>query len=186
MVVYLPPGHWKNKYQVVQASRDLLIPDRLRSPTTFDFGSRFHHPKKVTFARRIARMATFWFEDLWGIDENMSPRISRLPILNDFFAPQKVTCHCHLLLFKGAKCFPFVYAAVWLLEQNEGTMWFVGGLIEKSRVSKVFWTSKLDTMEATICHPNFGWFFHENKSLLFWICRNQLFLSWLISLPLNY
>ena len=39
----------------------------------------------------------------------MSPRISRLPILNDFFAPQKVPCHCHLL-----------HAAVWLLEQNEG------------------------------------------------------------------
>ena len=35
------------------SSRDLFIPDRWRSPTTFEFGSRFHHPKKVT--KRIAR-----------------------------------------------------------------------------------------------------------------------------------
>ena len=28
--------------------RDLFIPKRWRSPTTFEFGSRFNHPKKVT------------------------------------------------------------------------------------------------------------------------------------------
>ena len=30
------------------SNRDLFIPKRWRSPTTFEFGPRFHHPKKVT------------------------------------------------------------------------------------------------------------------------------------------
>ena len=49
---YAPPK--KKKSIPGDSSRDLFIPDRWRSPFQPLKGSRFHHPKKITF-RRIAR-----------------------------------------------------------------------------------------------------------------------------------